>query len=216
MHPGVLWNVFLAVLPLFFALTLTEVVERYRKAGKSCPVALWLPLGLLWFAFLPNACYLLTEWRHFLFEAFPNTLRNFEGREALIVVGKQGLFFLLYSLTGSICFTLAIRPVERLVRKAGHNPLLWAIPFFFLSALGVYLGLFIRLNTWDILQRPQSVLQIAFQTLSDPQLFKAIIVFGVMLFLLYSVLDVFLDGLALRLHRRHLHLPFLAATRPVA
>ena len=32
------------------------------------------------------------------------------------------------------------------------------------------------------------------------------------LFLLYEALDIFLDGLALRLHRRHLHLPFLHAS----
>lgn len=209
MPSGVLWNVFLAALPVLFAGLLTMVCARFQRAEKACPWFVWLPLGLLWLAFLPNACYLVTEWRHFLFQGFPYALQNFSGRAALIFIAKEGLFFLLYSLTGCLCFALAIRPVERLLRKAGGKPLLWAAPFFFLVSLGVYLGLFIRLNSWNILTHPSQVLAITLRTLSDVQLFKAIVVFGFLLFLLYEVFDIFLDGVALRLHNRHVHLPLL-------
>lgn len=214
MYRGVLWNVFLAVLPVLFAGVLTALCEGFRKKGKSCPWFLWLPPGLLWFVFLPNACYLVTEWRHFLFQGFPYALHNYAGRDALIAIAKGSLFFLLYSLTGSLCFALAIRPVERLVRKAGGKPLLWAVPFFFLISLGVYLGLFIRLNSWNIVTHPSAVLAITVHTLRDPQLFTAIVVFGFLLFLLYEALDIFLDGLGLRLTRSGLHLPFLSTDRP--
>lgn len=209
MHPGVLWNVFLAALPVCFAGLLTVVCEGFRKAGKRCPWFIWLPLGLCWLAFLPNACYLLTEWRHFLFQGLPYAFENYAGRDTKIFIAKDGLFFLLYSLTGCLCFALAIRPVERLLRKAGGNPLLWAAPLFFLISLGVYLGLVIRLNSWHIVTHPTYVLVTTLRTLSDPQLVKGIVIFGFLLFLLYEALDIFLDGLALRLHRRHLHLPFL-------
>ncbi len=209
MHLGVLWNVFLAALPVLFAGLLTAASAHFRKAGKPFPWFVWLPLGLLWLAFLPNACYLVTEWRHFLFQGFPYALQTYSGRMALIFIAKDGLFFLLYSLTGCLCFALAIRPIERLLRKAGHNPFLWAVPFFFLVSLGVYLGLFIRLNSWNIVTHPSTVLAITVHTLSDVQLFKAIVVFGFLLFLLYEVVDIFLDGVALRLERRHLYLPIL-------
>lgn len=213
MFHGVLWNVFLAVLPVFFAGLLTIVCERFRKRGQPCPWFLWLPLGLCWLAFLPNSCYLLTEWRHFLFQGVPYAFQNFEGRDTKIFLAKDSLFFLLYSLTGCLCFGLAIRPVERLVRKAGGRPALWAAPLFFLISLGVYLGLVIRLNSWHILTHPARVLAFTLHTLSDLQLVKGIVVFAFLLFLLYEVLDIFLDGVALRLHRRHLHLSFLDTGR---
>ncbi|MCW3096051.1 MAG: putative rane protein [Chthonomonadaceae bacterium] len=216
MHLGVTWNIFLAVLPVFFAGVLTAVFALFRKYGKPCPWFVWLPLGLVWLAFLPNACYLVTEWRHFLFQGLPYAVQNYGGRSALIVIAKDSLFFLAYSLTGCLCFALAIRPIEHLMRKAGGKPVLWAAPFFFLVSLGVYLGLFIRLNTWNIVTHPSVVLSITLRTLSDIQLVKAIVVFGFLLFLLYEILDIFLDGLALRLHRLHRKLPFLKADRKAA
>jgi uncharacterized membrane protein len=212
MFHGVLWNVFLAVLPVFFAGLLTVVCEGFRKAGKTCPWFVWLPIGLCWLAFLPNACYLITEWRHFLFQGLPYAFETYAGRDTKIFLAKDGLFFLLYSLTGCLCFALAIRPVERLLRQAGGRPLLWAAPLFSLISLGVYLGLVIRLNSWHIVTHPGRVLTDTLHTLRDPQLVKGILIFGFLLFLLYEALDIFLDGLALRLHRHHLHLPFLHAS----
>ncbi|UQE76924.1 DUF1361 domain-containing protein [Gordonia sp. PP30] len=61
-----IWNLFLAWIPLAFALAFAVVRRR-----------IWLlPLGLLWLAFLPNAPYLITDlvhlregydlWRHVL------------------------------------------------------------------------------------------------------------------------------------------------------
>ena len=210
MNLGVTWNIFLAALPVLFAGALRALCAHFRKAGaRGCPWFLWLPLGLLWFVFLPNACYLVTEWRHFLFQGFPYALQNYEGRDALIFIAKDGLFFLLYSLTGCLCFALAIRPVEQLVRQTGRSPLLWAAPFFFLISLGVYLGLFVRLNSWNVVTHPSEVLRITVHTLRDSQVSTAIVVFAFLLFLLYEGFDIFLDGVALRLGRRRLRLPFL-------
>lgn len=206
---GLIWNLFLAALPVLFAGLLALTAERYRKQGKSLPPYVWLPLGLCWLAFLPNTCYLLTEWRHFLFQGLPHAYRTFEGREFTSFVAKDGLFFLLYSLAGCLCFALSIRPIERMLRKSGGKPALWAVPLFFLTSLGVYLGLVIRLNSWHIVTKPGHVLDVALRTLSDGQLVKWIAFFAVLLFLLYEIMDTFLDGVMVRLHRRHIHLSSL-------
>jgi uncharacterized membrane protein len=208
MH-GTLWNIFLAVLPVFFAGLLTVAFASFRKRGKACPWLVWLPLGLCWLIFLPNASYLLTEWRHFLFQGLPYALQTYEGRDTKIFIAQNGLFFLFYSLIGCLCFGLSIRMVERLVRQAGGKPALWAAPLFFLVSLGVYLGLVIRLNSWHIVTKPGHVLDITLRTLGDRQLVQGILVFGFLLYLLYLVVDVFLDGLALRLQRHHLPVPLI-------
>ncbi len=211
--PWFIWNIFLAALPVLFAGLLTVVVESFRKHGKTCPWFVWIPIGVCWLAFLPNSCYLLTEWRHFLFQGVPYAMQTFEGRDTKIFIVQDGLFFLTYSLIGCLCFGLAIRPIERLVRKAGGRPALWAAPLFFLTALGVYLGLVIRLNSWHIVTHPSVVLHDALQTLRDGQLAVAILIFGFLLFLLYELLDIFLDGLDIRLRRHHIHLPYLHTGR---
>lgn len=206
---GLTWNLFLAALPVFFAGLLTLAFEHYRKQGKRLPASVWVPLGLCWLAFLPNTCYLLTEWRHFLFQGLPYAFREFEGRETTSFIAKDGLFFLIYSLAGCLSFGLSIRPIERIIRKSGGNPVPWAVPLFFLTSLGVYLGLVIRLNSWHIVTKPGHVLHVTLQTLSDGQLVRWITLFAFLLFLLYEIIDIFLDGVLVRLRRRHIHLSSL-------
>ena len=59
------WNVFLAVIPVGLAYTIRLLVNQdgtIRPMLRAPVLLLWL----VWLAFLPNTCYLLTEWRHFL------------------------------------------------------------------------------------------------------------------------------------------------------
>src|SRR5256885_1237497 len=53
------WNLFLAWVPLAFALPLFVLARR----GRSRAATLWT-LGLLWLLFFPNAPYLLSEFVH--------------------------------------------------------------------------------------------------------------------------------------------------------
>src|SRR5579871_1566931 len=137
-----LWNLFLAIIPVATAYLLAAGVRRYTLSRQRVPLSAgddkgnidrypqfqrrqrvplwaWLPLAVVWFAFLPNSCYLLTEWRHFLFDPMFQALRDAAENNALymVTVAKFGFFFLLYSLAGVLCFTLAIRPIERLLRE---------------------------------------------------------------------------------------------------
>ena len=59
--PNVLWNLFLAVVPVLLAFAIARGVRRERAAGGAVRWLLWGPLALLWLLFLPNSCELLTE-----------------------------------------------------------------------------------------------------------------------------------------------------------
>ena len=68
----VAWNAMLATIPVVTAYAVALVARFARKTG--CRILLMIPLALVWFVFLPNTCYLLTEWRHFLFIMYVNNL----------------------------------------------------------------------------------------------------------------------------------------------
>jgi uncharacterized membrane protein len=201
--PSILWNLFLALIPVAVAYPLAAGVKRCTLRAKSVPWAVWMPLALIWFVFLPNSCYLLTEWRHFLFDPQFAAIRDAAEWNPIymVAVAKAGFFFLLYSLSGVLCFTFAIRPIERLLRQARFNLLPLGVPFFLLISLGVYMGLNVRLNSWDLVKAPEAVFQTATRALYSPLLLKMIVIFAVLLWLMYENVDLWADGAALRVKR---------------
>lgn len=203
----VAWNIFLATVPVAAAYLLaywTEQARAWQKgAARLIYWLVWLPLVLVWFAFLPNTCYLLTEWRHFLFDPYFTSQRGMwdESANARLTAARYGLYFLVYSGIGVICYALSIRPIERRLRRTHPALLLIAIPFFFLTSLGVYMGLIRRLNSWQVLSNPQIVWDVALHALTSPRLLKIIVIFAFLLWLLYEIVDVWIDGMALRYRR---------------
>jgi uncharacterized membrane protein len=159
---------------------------------------------LLWLVFLPNSCYLFTEWRHYLemihgehlFERW--VARDYE---ALLILIRYFLFYLAFSAVGALTFVLSVRPLHRFLRGRVS---LWLAgpPFFFLMSLGVYLGLRARFNTWDIIMRPLLLWDKITDAFSQQRLPALVIGFAVLLWLVYLVMDVWVDGCELRLQQR--------------
>jgi uncharacterized membrane protein len=206
--PNVAWNLFLAVIPVVLAFAIARGARRDMQGGRI-RWGLWLPLGLVWLAFLPNSCYLLTEWRHYLetltqSALFTQARQSRDGRLDFFVVTA---FYLIYSGVGLLAFFLALWPLDRLTRRrlgwagAALRPLI-----FPLCALGVYLGLMSgRFNSWDLVHphRLAGLLATTGAALHRPALLGLVLAFGAILWLFYAAFDIWMDGLAWRLaHRR--------------
>lgn len=195
-----LWNLFLAIVPVPLGyLTAWALTKRANK--RNLPFWAAVPLGIAWLVFLPNTCYLLTEWRHLLFDAKWAGLRDMGDSDpgAMLSIAKWGLFFLLYSLAGVLLFTLSIRPIERWLRASKQVFFFYAPALFFLTSLGVYLGLLPRLNSWDIVQDPGAIWPRITNAFTNPSLLGAVIVFGLILWATYEAVDLWIDGLTERL-----------------
>jgi uncharacterized membrane protein len=205
-----LWDVFLALIPAALGAWLGAGLRRSR----SWPVWLWLPVGVLWLLFLPNTCYLLTEIRHYL-ENNPYALLGRPAGESPDLlggsVGPQGIrrflfwtgFYLVFSSSGLLLFTLAIRPVAESLRERGWPLEVLLPPLFFGSALGVYLGLRLRFNSWDLLRQPGAVWDATWDALFGPGIAGAYIVaFAGFLGAAYWIVDVWIDGFLMRWKRR--------------
>ena len=195
----VMWNALLAIIPVGAAYALRGILNK--KPSHFAAYAATAVLGVIWFIFLPNTCYLLTEWRHFL-EALDSQnlfLRANTDNLLFIKLVVGSIFYFLYSLFGMFTFAMAIRPVERAAIKRGISIKFWAIPFFAAIALGVYLGLVLRFNSWDLLKCPSRVWLAIVEVFGRPKLTLFILAFGGFLWIAYEVLDIWIDGLKQRL-----------------
>ena len=137
-HAGLLWNLFLAWMPLLAAV---QALRQRRAWGQ-------LAYGSLWLLFLPNAPYLLT-----------NVARLGWGGRALLWYDL--IMLLAFAFTGLLLgFTSLILLQGRVAQKwGGAAGWLFAAAALGLSSFGVYLGRFLRWNSWDLLLRPSAVLR---------------------------------------------------------
>ncbi|MGC8863690.1 MAG: DUF1361 domain-containing protein [Armatimonadota bacterium] len=196
---NVAWNTMLALIPVGLACAALRVSRwTLRPWVRAVLIA---ALAAAWLVFLPNTCYLLTEWRHFLFKLDAQDLfvRSRTQPYLLAQIIGWSVFYFLYSGFGMLMFAVAIRPMEYLADRNGAALWFWRLPLFVALSVGVYLGLVVRLNTWDIVSRPATVWQSIVQIGGHPLLAAFIIAFGVFLWLAYESLDIWIEGLA---HRR--------------
>ncbi len=193
-----MWNLFLAAMPVALSFALAAALGR-RSAGRTGRLGV-MALGLVWLVVLPNSCYLLTEWRHFLFNRHFQAARDLDNPSQFSVVraSRHFAFYAAYSGFGMACFAISVRRVQSACRSAGLKTTPLAVPFFFVVSLGVFLGLVIRLNSWDLLVRPAEVVLVAARSLARPRLLAMVSGFGVFLWISYTAIDIWFDGLAVR------------------
>lgn len=134
-----IWNLFLAVIP--FAVTSYLLsIPKINKYG----LFLWFSL---WLLFLPNAPYIITDLLHLKISS-----NHFLWLDILVVSS--------FALNGLLMFFLSLSDMkeilERYINKK-HLSLLY-IFILFLSGFGVYLGRFLRYNSWEIIQNPINLL----------------------------------------------------------
>ena len=167
------WNLFLAWVP--FALSVTMLhVERLGKASR-----LLLPaLVIAWILFLPNAPYMLTDLIHL--KARP-PVPYWLDIAMLGMFGVTGMFLGVHSL-GHVHAMVQ----ERTGKITGW---LFATVVTLLSGLGIYLGRFLRWNTWDLATHPVALqLDLANRLLhptSYPRTWGVTLVFGLSMLATY-------------------------------
>lgn len=159
-----IWNTFLAWIPLALAIALdliSLIPSRPARWG------LMLPAGLIWLFFYPNAAYLITDMLHpFNRYPIPET-----GKFWIDMSFWDHLFTLFFvALLGLALASVSLASVHQLVRKAWGAAAGWmfAIAVLLLSSFGIYLGRFIRWNSWDLLKSPMYVVRETADYFADP------------------------------------------------
>jgi uncharacterized membrane protein len=130
------WNLFLAWIPLL----LSSFILAFNIKSKISLIF----IIIVWILFFPNSPYILTDLFHL-------KARN------TIPIWYDLIVILSYAWTGLICGFISLNDIEqRLSDYYGKRNFINCLIIFFLfmSSFGVYLGRFLRWNSWDVLNNP--------------------------------------------------------------
>lgn len=167
-----IWNLFLAYLPLAITSFLMEkpyLVERRIY---------FYPLLAGWLILLPNAPYLITDFMHLK-------------RETTVPVWFDVLLLISFSMTGLLFGLKSMKQVFYILAIRFNYLIVWIILYgiCILSGFGIYVGRFLRYNSWDVFHRPKELISEIFISLtSRPDCVTAwgvTLGFGTFLFLLF-------------------------------
>jgi uncharacterized membrane protein len=138
-HTGLIWNLFLAWIP--FILSYIAHAVSWRR--------IWLYIvipfvTILWLLFFPNAPYMLTDLQDLARTASDAPLWY----DVIIVVWC--------SWTAMLLGVVSLYLMQDIVQRRFGRAIGWAFVFIVsaASSFGIYIGRFVRLNSWDILQDP--------------------------------------------------------------
>ena len=173
-----IWNLFLAWIPFLIAyFTYTLTLSR-RWVYAVVPVA-----AFLWLIFFPNAPYILTDFQH---------LAKVTGD---LPVWYDVMMLIWFSFTGVLLGMVSLFLMQEIVRREFGRWVGWGFVALVtaLSSAGVYVGRFLRWNSWDIFRNPSGMAQYTIQSVQDPSLQSIgfIGLFGAFFLFLYVTLYTF-------------------------
>jgi uncharacterized membrane protein len=141
---------------------------------------LWIPFGI-WLCFFPNAPYILTD----LFHLRPRTGVPYWYDLALI---------LFFAWNGLMLGFASMMDIQAVFTSRFHTAVGWIISIgsLLLAGFGIYLGRYLRWNSWDVVSAPTELLNdIAariLNPLAHPHAYGVTILFSTFLLLGYILL----------------------------
>ncbi|MBQ0787461.1 MAG: DUF1361 domain-containing protein [Oceanihabitans sp.] len=171
-----IWNLFLAVIPYI----ITTYLKSKVKTNKW-QLVIWFGV---WLLFLPNAPYIVTDLLHLKISENP-----FLWLDVLLLTS--------FAYNGLILFFLSLVDMKELLQKHMNNNKVELIMYFILAltAFGIYLGRFLRYNSWDILQHPTVLFKDILYRIIQPQQHLEVwlftFTFGSFLAISFSVFQAF-------------------------
>ena len=144
------WNLALAWVPFLFALAAYASARRRNDVATAA-------YGVLWLLFFPNAPYLLTDFIH-LHES-PTT-----------PLWYDALMLAACAWAGVALGFASLYLMQTIWERAAGPFVSWlgVVGALALASFGVYLGRFLRFNSWDALVRPRSIAHVIATEIDNP------------------------------------------------
>jgi uncharacterized membrane protein len=147
-----IWNLFLAWIPFGCAIWVTML-------DRVWPATRWLLVipTFMWLLFFPNAPYIVTDFIH---------LQRIEPLAMWFDIS----LLMLFAWTGCFLGVSSLQMMQRIVRRRIGRIWSWifVVATLGLSGVGIYMGRFLRFNSWDLLLRPGHLLGNIFDALANP------------------------------------------------
>lgn len=136
----ILWNIFLAFIPFFISYTLLSLLKNNRLSK-----IIFIAGIIFWILFIPNAPYLVTDIIHI-------------GEIRAVPIIYDALLLFNSALIGLLFGVYSISHIEQILKIKYSQKIASLVIFvtiFFIS-FGIYIGRFLRFDSWDIFENPIS------------------------------------------------------------
>lgn len=174
------WNLILAIVPW--------IISGYLLKREKKPTRISLMLMLFsWLLFFPNAPYILTDLFHL----------NFSSN---MPIWFDLLLILMFAWTGLLFGFISLWNMETLFKSRLSYSRLTVISsvLLFVCSFGIYLGRYLRWNSWDIIQNPiglvSDVGERFISPFDHPRTWGMTLLMGVFLNVVYWTFHLLRDG----------------------
>jgi uncharacterized membrane protein len=149
------WNLFLAWIPFLISYFTYTLTLNRRWIYVVIPIA-----AFIWLIFFPNAPYILTDFQHLAYRA------------AELPVWYDVMMLIWFAFTGLLLGIVSLFLMQETIRLEFGHWTGWAFVAAVtgLSSAGVYMGRFLRWNSWDILRDPAGLALYSFERVQNPSL----------------------------------------------
>jgi uncharacterized membrane protein len=148
-----IWNLFLAWIPFGIAYVTYITTFNRRWLYILIPVS-----AFLWLIFFPNAPYILTDFQHL----------SYGGKD--VPVWYDVILLIWFSFTGLFLGMVSLFLMQEIIRREFGRWFGWGFVVLVaaLTTVGIYMGRFLRWNSWDILGNPGGLAQFTLYYLINP------------------------------------------------
>lgn len=174
------WNLFLAWIPFGISTFLWIYREKLSNWMIWSGIALWL-------LFFPNSPYILTD------------LFHLEPKES-VPYWFDLVLILSFAWTGMLLGLLSLLDIHNIIAQKTKPWMSWffVMGFVGLGAFGIYLGRYLRFNSWDLLTDPGSLFHEVVDRIIHPfsygTTYRVSLLFFVFLMLAYLTLRILKQG----------------------
>lgn len=178
-YTNLIWNLFLAWIP--FVLAYVAYMLSWRKPLMYVVIPIF---AFLWLIFFPNAPYILTD------------LQHLGQGSAGAPLWYDVIVLIWFSWTGMLLGIVSLNLMQEIIKREIGRLAGWIFVFAVacMTSVGLYLGRFVRLNSWDLLRRPGKIASNIPDWLGDPSLRSIGFIVLYTLFFIFVYLTLYAFG----------------------
>lgn len=145
------WNLFLAFVPWMCSSALVFFPKLQEKKISAAF------LVLVWILFFPNAPYIFTDLLHL-------------SKKTVMPKWFDLILILSFAWTGLVYGFISLFDIEKLLLRflSKTKVMLLSSVFLFTTGFGIYLGRYLRWNSWDVLREPYLLFYDISERITDP------------------------------------------------
>ncbi|MEC4004813.1 DUF1361 domain-containing protein [Flavobacterium sp. SUN052] len=164
------WNLLLAILPYALSYLIDKEYALKFEISKNTI------LLLIWFLFLPNSFYLITDFVHL-------------NHRSILQFSYDFILLSLYTILGFYTGIKSIYRIYKIVFVQFSHKIAngYLVATCYLSAYGIYLGRILRFNSWDVINNPLELLTSLIESLLKLEALLFTLILGTIILLSFIV-----------------------------